>query len=62
MFKSEAQREKMKELLKDGKITQEAYDKHAMETGMQKLPERLHPKKEESETKKEEKPMKASTR
>ncbi len=43
-FKSEAQREKFKELLKAGKITQAQYDKHAIETGTRKLPERLKPK------------------
>lgn len=45
-FKSKAQRDKMKELLEQGVLTQEKYDK--MEEGTppdDELPDRLHPKK-----------------
>ncbi len=45
MFKSEAQRERMKELVKQGKMSQAVYD--TMEVGTAKeIPERIHPKKE----------------
>lgn len=43
-FKSSAQREKWKELLAAGKITQESFDRREKETGNKKLPERA-PKK-----------------
>lgn len=45
MFKSEAHKRKLAELVTQGKITQADYDAHAKETGKTKLPERLTPKK-----------------
>ena len=44
-FKSEAQRRKCAELVADGKMSQDTYDKWDRETGIRKLPERLRPKK-----------------
>lgn len=44
-FRSVAQKNKMEELLKSGKITQAAFDKMAEGTP-EELPERIHPKKE----------------
>lgn len=45
-FKSHAQREKYKELVKSGKMKQETYDAHDRETEHAKLPERLVPKEQ----------------
>jgi hypothetical protein len=42
-FKSEAQRKKFQEMVKDGKIAQSVYDAFESDTG-EKLPERLHKK------------------
>ena len=39
-FKSEAQRRKFKQLLKEGKISQETYDEWEKETGKKKLPDK----------------------
>lgn len=41
MFKSEAQRVKFAEMLKEGKITQATYDEWHNATGDKKLPERV---------------------
>lgn len=49
-FKSIAQREKMKEFVKQGKITQAQYDEMAKETP-DDLAERIHPKREPKEKK-----------
>lgn len=43
-FKSEAQRKKFQEMLRDGKITQAVFDGFDTDTG-EKLPDRLHKKK-----------------
>lgn len=43
-FKSRAQRRKFAELLVNGKITDEAYERWNRETGRKELPERIHPK------------------
>ena len=45
-FKSKAQRRKFAELLVNGKITDEAYERWNQTTGRKDLPERLHPEKE----------------
>jgi hypothetical protein len=42
-FKSKAQRRKFAELLVEGKITDEAYERWNQTTGRKTLPERLHP-------------------
>ena len=42
-FKSKAQRRKFAELLVNGKITDEAYERWNQSTGRKELPERLHP-------------------
>jgi len=44
-FKSKAQRRKFAELLVNGKITPEAYERWNRDTGRAKLPERVKPKK-----------------
>ena len=44
-FKSKAQRRKFAELLVNGKITDEAYERWNQTTGHKELPERLHPEK-----------------
>jgi hypothetical protein len=41
-FKSEAQRAKFAELLKDGKITKKTFDEWNDKTGKDKLPDRVH--------------------
>jgi hypothetical protein len=43
-FKSKAQRRKFAELLVEGKIKPEAYERWNVETGSAKLPERVKPK------------------
>jgi hypothetical protein len=43
-FKSKAQRRKFAELLVEGKITPEAYERWNRETGRAKLPEKVRPK------------------
>ena len=40
-FKSEAQRKKFQQLVKDGKITQAVYDAFESETGNKKLPDKV---------------------
>lgn len=45
-FKSEAQRRKFQQLLKEGKINQKLYDAFENETGDIKLPEKVGAKKE----------------
>ncbi len=44
-FKSKAQRRKFAELLVNGKITDEAYERWNQTTGRKELPERVKPKK-----------------
>lgn len=44
-FKSQAQRRKFGELVKQGKISQAEFDKWNSETGHKKLPERVKAKK-----------------
>ena len=44
-FKSKAQRRKFAELLVNGKITDEAYERWNQTTGRKELPERVHPEK-----------------
>jgi hypothetical protein len=43
-FKSKAQRRKFAELLVNGKITDEAYERWNRDTGREELPERVTPK------------------
>jgi hypothetical protein len=43
-FKSKAQRRKFAQLLVEGKIKPEAYERWNVETGRAKLPERVRPK------------------
>jgi hypothetical protein len=43
-FKSKAQRRKFAQLLVEGKITAEEYERWNAETGRAKLPERVRPK------------------
>ena len=45
MFRSEAHKKKLQELLKDGKVTQKDYERMEKATGKRKLPERLKPKR-----------------
>lgn len=47
-FKSEAQREHCRKLVKEGKMTQEQFDKYEKETP-EDIPERLHPKKKKKD-------------
>jgi len=51
-FKSKAQRRKFAELLVEGKITDEAYERWNQTTGRKVLPERLHPETKPSAKKK----------
>jgi hypothetical protein len=43
-FKSQAQRRKFGELVKQGKMSQETFDTWNKETGKKKLPEKIGPK------------------
>jgi hypothetical protein len=45
-FKSKAQRRKFAELLVNGKITDEAYERWNQATGRREFPERLHREKQ----------------
>ena len=45
-FKSEAQRAKFAQLVKEGKMSKATFDQWNRETGKQKLPKRLKEKKE----------------
>src|ERR1043166_2283468 len=47
VFKSERHKAKIAELVKAGKISQAEYLRMEKATGAQKLPERIHPKKEQ---------------
>ena len=49
-MKSKAQRRKFAELLVEGKITPEAYERWNKETGRKELPERVTPKKKTKKT------------
>ena len=58
-FKSRAQRRKFAELLVEGKIKPEAYERWNVETGSKKLPERVRPKaKPKAKRKAKAKPVK----
>lgn len=49
-FKSKAQMERCRQLVTDGKMTQEAFDESLKLTEKpEQLPERLHPKREKKE-------------
>jgi len=50
-FKSQAQRRKFAELLVKGEISKETYEEWNRETGSEKLPERVKPKKSKTKTK-----------
>lgn len=51
-FASKAQMDRCKRLVEEGKMTQESFDASlALTPHPDKLPERLHPKKEPKETK-----------
>ncbi|MBL7716595.1 MAG: hypothetical protein JNL01_14115 [Bdellovibrionales bacterium] len=45
-FRSDAQVEKFRQLLKDGKISQETFDEWMRATPKGRLPKRIHPKKQ----------------
>jgi hypothetical protein len=49
-FKSRAQRRKFAELLVEGKITDEAYERWNRDTGRKELPERVKPKAKKKTT------------
>ncbi len=50
-FKSRAQRRKFAQLLVEGKITDEAYERWNRDTGRKELPERVKPKAKKTTTK-----------
>lgn len=50
-FKSQAQRRKFAELLVKGEISKETFEEWNRETGSEKLPERVKPKKTKRKTK-----------
>ena len=50
-FKSQAQRRKFAELLVKGEISKETFEEWNRETGSEKLPERVKPKKTKTKTK-----------
>ena len=50
-FKSQAQRRKFAELLVKGEISKETFEEWNRETGSEKLPERVKPKKSKSKSK-----------
>ena len=52
-FKSRAQRRKFAELLVQGKITPEAYERWNRETGRAELPERVKPKRKRKPARKQ---------
>jgi len=54
-FKSKAQRRKFAELLVEGKITPEAYERWSRETGRAELPERVKAKKKRTSGRKAKK-------
>lgn len=58
-FKSRAQRRKFAELLVQGKITPEAYERWNRETGRAELPERVKPKRKRKAARKRGKPSRA---
>jgi hypothetical protein len=60
-FKSQAQRRKFAELLVKGEISKETYEEWNRETGSEKLPERVKPKKSKRPTKSKAKPAKRKT-
>ena len=49
-FKSRAQRRKFAQLLVEGKITDEAYERWNRDTGRKELPERVKPKAKNTTT------------
>ena len=55
-FKSQAQRRKFAELLVKGEISKETFEEWNRETGGEKLPERVKPKKSKAKTKSKAKP------
>ena len=60
-FKSKAQRRKFAELLVNGKITDEAYERWNQTTGRKELPERLHPEAKSPKKPTAKKPTKKRT-
>ncbi len=58
-FKSRAQRRKFAELLVQGKITPEAYERWNRETGRAELPERVKPKRKRKAARKRGKSSRA---
>ena len=61
-FKSKAQRRKFAELLVEGKIKPEAYERWNVETGRAKLPERVRPKAKRKTKSKRAKPTRGKRR
>ena len=60
-FKSQAQRRKFAELLVKGEISKETYEEWNRETGSEKLPERVKPKKSKPKTKSKAKATRKKT-
>jgi hypothetical protein len=61
-FKSQAQRRKFAELLVKGEISQETFEEWNRETGSERLPERVKPKKPKTKSKVKTTKKKATTR
>lgn len=61
-FKSKAQRRKFAQLLVEGKIKDETYEEWNRSTGRKELPERLHPKKDETPKRKRATAKKSTAR
>ena len=61
-FKSKAQRRKFAELLVKGEISQETFEEWNRETGSEKLPERVKPKKPKTKSKAKATKKKTTTR
>ena len=60
-FKSQAQRRKFAELLVKGEISKETFEEWNRETGSEKLPERVKPKKSKRTTKGKSTPTRKKT-
>ena len=60
-FKSQAQRRKFAELLVKGEISKETFEEWNRETGGEKLPERVKPKKAKAKTKSKSRSTKKKT-
>jgi hypothetical protein len=61
-FKSQAQRRKFAELLVKGEISKETFEEWNRETGSEKLPERVKPKKPKTKSKTKATKKRSTTR